>query len=87
MATMTIQTALTQYNENLDWDTSVTNARLALSALRFLRVNMARGIGGAGHNLSFSAIDEEIKAIEEYLNTADTSLSRISYTSARSRWV
>lgn len=86
MATLTIQTALTQYNENLDWDTSTTKARLALSALRFLRVNRAETMGGAGHNLSFTQIDKEIEDIIDFLNAADTSLSRTSYTSARSRW-
>lgn len=86
MTTLNITTALTQYNENLDWDTSVTKARLALSALRFLRVNRAQNLSHVNSGLTYAAIDAEIKEILEYLNTADTTLGRKSYTSARSRW-
>ena len=86
MTTLNITTALTQYNENLDWDTSATKARLALSALRFLRVNRAQNLSHVNSGLSYAAIDAEIDAILDYLNVAETTLSRTSYTSARSRW-
>jgi hypothetical protein len=85
MATLTIATALTQYNENLDWDTSTVKARLALSALRFLKVNRAQNMSHVGTSLSFEAIEAEIKAIGAFLDSTNTT-NRTSFTSARSRW-
>jgi len=84
MTTLNITTALTQYNENLDWDTSATKARLALSALRFLRVNRAQNLSHVNSGLTYSAIDAEIAKIEAYLEAQST--TRTSFTSARSRW-
>jgi hypothetical protein len=85
MTTLTIATALTQYNENLDWDTSATKARLALSALRFLKINRAQNLTHVGSALTFEAITEEIAKIESFLN-AVTTTNKTSFTSARSRW-
>jgi len=85
MAITSIATALTQYNENLDWDTSETKARLALSALRYLKINRAQNLSHVGSGMTFEAITEEIAKIESFLNAVKTS-NATSFTSARSRW-
>ena len=85
MTTLNITTALTQCNENLDWDTSETKARLALSALRFLKINRAQNLNHVGSGLTFEAIDLEIAKIEAFINAVKTS-NATSFTSARSRW-
>ena len=85
MAITSIATALTQYNDNLDWDTSETKARLALSALRYLKINRAQNLAHVGSAMTFEAITEEIAKIESFLNAVKTS-SSTSFTSARSRW-
>jgi hypothetical protein len=86
MAINTIADALTQYNANLDWDTSAVKARLALSALRYLKVNRAQSMSGAGSSLTYQAIEDEIAKVSEFLDVAETTKDRTSFTSARSRW-
>ena len=86
MAITSIATALTQYNDNLDWDTSETKARLALSALRYLNVNRAQAMSHVGTSLNFAAIETEMKAIQDFINAVSTTQQRKSFTSARSRW-
>ena len=86
MSLATISEALAQYNDNLDWDTDATKARLALSALRFLKVNRAQALSGAGSGLTFEAIDAEIESISAFLSVAEPTKQRTSFTSARSRW-
>jgi len=81
-----ISAALAQYNANLDWDTSVSKARLALYALRYLHVNRTSSLASAGTNLTYAQIETLIAAIEAFLKVADTTQQRTSFTSARSRW-
>jgi len=84
MSTLTLETALAQYNENLDWDSDAGKARLALSALRFLEANRAFRLDHAGSGLTFADLAKRISAIEAFLYS--TSATRTSFTSARSRW-
>lgn len=86
MAITSITTALAQYNDNLDWDTSATKARLALSALRYLKVNRAQSMSGAGSSLTYQAIEDEIEKVSAFLDVTETTKARTSFTSARSRW-
>jgi len=71
----TYSDAVGQYNDNLLWDGSVTKAKNALEAIRWILANRSR-ITKTDHREVEFAIDsliEEKKRIEDYLDIADTS--------------
>ena len=90
MATYTtIAEALSAYNSNLDWDSSLTKARTALDALRFLKINRAYQSGAGGASLSFEGLSEEISKIEAFVNGAsgaNPTTPRRSFTLARGQY-
>jgi hypothetical protein len=86
MITLTLTAAITQYNQNRDYDGDTAKAKLALQALRVIRMERAQGQGHAGVSLSFQAIEDEIKELESFIAVSDTTRKRASFTAARSRW-
>ena len=89
MAYTTIAEALAAYNANLDWDTSPAKARIALDALRYLKINRAYQQNMGGASLSFESINEEIAKLESFVNGGTpitSSTPRRSFTLARGRF-
>lgn len=77
-----IQEALDYFNSNLDWETSSTQAKNALQALRYLKIHRPTASSHMNSNLSFSEIDSLISKAEEVVNRS----RRLSWTIARPRF-
>ena len=78
----TLQDALDQYNDNLDWDSDPTKARNALAAVRWLLVNRTVSSTTAGRTLNYADLAEERRRLERFLQATDTS-ARCSFTRGR----
>ncbi len=64
----TLTDALAQYNDNLSWDGNVTKARLALEALRFIRINRPQATGRESVSISYIDFEGEIKKLEQIVD-------------------
>jgi len=82
-STSTLDDALAQYNDNLDWDGNSTKAALALAAVRWLFVNRARIITTNDRTINFEALADEKKRLEAYIDRAGTSANRAAFVRAR----
>jgi hypothetical protein len=72
-ADSTVQDALAQYNNNLDWDGNPAKAQLALAAIRWLLVNRPMVMETAGGNkFDFSALDEQCRRLEQFVRVTQT---------------
>jgi hypothetical protein len=83
-STSTIDDALAQYKDNLDWEASVTKAREALAAIRFILACRPQVMAKGDRTLNFESMAAEKTSIEAYLQTFDTSRQpTASFTSGR----
>ena len=79
--TDTIQTLLTAYLDNRDYDGDPAKQAAALSALRGLRIMRAQGMNTEGTGFTFQMIDAEIAKLETLVT--GTAYSRSSITRVR----
>lgn len=67
ISTEDIDTYLSQYNANLDWETSTTKANAALQALRWILVNRPQTLGSSTRNLNYASLENEMNSIVTFL--------------------
>jgi len=79
-STSTLDDALAQYNDNLDWDGDATKAGLALAAVRWILVNRPRIIATNNRTVNFDALADEKKCLEEFIAHAGANVNRCSFT-------
>jgi hypothetical protein len=80
---MTIAQYIAIYEANADYDGDETKMKAALGALRGIRLLRAQNMGGAGGNLGFESIAEEIMQLEKQLRAT----RRNSFTKGRVTWL
>jgi len=68
----TLQDALDQYNDNLDWHGSPTRARLALEAVRYLIVNRPQSTPSISGSLNYEQLLEVQRELRRYLDAVST---------------
>jgi len=78
-STSTLEDALAQYNNNLNWEGDLTAARAALAAVRWILVNRPKIIATNDRNISFEALSLEKERIESFIGSSDTSINRCSF--------
>lgn len=78
MAITSVDTALAQYNANLDWNLSQASAQLALEAVRYLIVNQPAvySVGGRSITKNLPQLENEKKNIEKLLGVAPRAFGR-----------
>lgn len=76
----TLDDALAQYNDNLNWDGDAAKAALALAAVRWILVNRPRIIATNNRNVNFDSLAAEKEKLEAYVGAAATQTSRCSFT-------
>jgi len=83
MTFSTPEQAMETYAANLDWENSLTQARNALQALRYLKVCRPASFAHMNSNLSFSEIDTLISKIESVIGEKN----RLTWTVSRPRFL
>ena len=76
---MTIAEYEALYEANIPYTGDATKQANALQALMGLRMKRAQSMGGAGHQLAFAALDQEISLLEKMVATSNSG----SFTKAR----
>lgn len=83
-STSSLTDAFNQYKDNLSWEGSLTSARAALQAIRFILMSRPSAQELDGHKYSYESLQEEKRALEEYLRTNDaTNQPRASFVRGR----
>jgi phosphate uptake regulator len=62
MAITSVDSALAQYNANLDWNVNPANAQAALEAIRYLIVNQPMSMSVAGRTITKNLVQLEKEA-------------------------
>lgn len=70
MAITSVDTALSQYNANLDWHTSQAKATDALSAIRYLMANRAQKLSDQGTEVDYESLQAESVKLERFLGAS-----------------
>jgi len=67
--------AVDQYLDNLSWEGDVAKARLALEAVRFLRLRRpTRSSAADGRSIDYEGLESAEAELREYLDAIDTTL-------------
>lgn len=82
-STSTLDDALGQYNNNLDWDGDATKAANALAAVRWIIANRPRIIATNNRTINFDALADEKKRLEEFVSLHGTTVNRCSFVRGR----
>jgi len=81
----TLEDALAQYNDNLNYDGDVSKATLALEAVRWLLVNRPQSGSDSGVRLDFEDLAEEKKRLEKIVRLEGNRANRSCFTRGRPR--
>jgi len=82
-STSTLDDALAQYNDNLDWDGDATKAANALAAIRWLLINRPKVVVSTERTINFEQLAQEKAKLEEFLSHASTNVNRASFVRGR----
>lgn len=83
-STSTLDDALAQYKDNLSWEGSVTKAKDALEAIRFIMACRPQIMAHGDRTMNFASFEREKTLLEGYLEANDaTSQPRVSFTTGR----
>lgn len=81
----TIKNALDQYNDNLSWEGSISKARDALEAVRYILANRPKIIASGERNVSFDILLSEKEKLETFVGNFGGNVNRCSFTKGRMR--
>jgi hypothetical protein len=81
----TLSDAFNQYLDNLSWEGSVTKARNALEAIRYIQMRRPLANTEAdGRSFDFESMSRQQQRLEDYLSIVDTTTRpRCSFTRAQ----
>lgn len=82
-STSTLDDALAQYNNNLDWDGDATKAAAALAAVRWIVINRPRIIATNNRTINFEDFAAEKRRLEEFVSHAGPNVNRCSFVRGR----
>jgi len=82
-STSTLDDALAQYNDNLDWDGDSAKAANALAAVRWILVNRPRIIATNDRTVNFDALADEKKKLEAFISASAATTSRAAFVRGR----
>lgn len=64
--------ALTQLDENMDWDGNRTKALLYVQAIRYLKIHRPLSNSGGGRSFTYESVSEDFMAARDFINATDT---------------
>jgi hypothetical protein len=79
----TLDDALAQYNNNLDWDGDITKAAAALAAIRWLLANRPKVIATNNRNINFETLIDEKANLEQFISRSGSNVNRVSFVRGR----
>ena len=79
----TLDDALAQYNDNLDWEGDITKARNALSAIRWLLANRPKIVAANDRTFNFDSLEQEKKMLESFVTNFSSTVNRCSFVRGR----
>ncbi len=75
----TLDDALAQYNDNLNWEGDITAARAALAAVRWILVNRPKIVATNDRNINFESLAAEKTHLESFISANDTTINRAGF--------
>lgn len=79
----TLDDALAQYNDNLNYDGDVAKAGNALAAIRWILVNRPQIVATNDRNINFESLLAERKQLESFISTFGSGVTRASFVRGR----
>lgn len=78
----TINDALDQYNNNLNWE-DTAQAQNALQAVRYILANRPERIASGERSINYPMMEKARQELTEILQSSGTTINRVTFTRAR----